>query len=166
VDRSVPAVLLVPPALPIAATVAGHHVAAVLAQDDRALVLVETGDTRTTVSLAAATPQDLDDLERTVRALIPADPADTLDRIVVWRRKTATGAAVHSNKLIELPEWSTIQRNYTAAVRAQLEPIMRLTPPVNHGRLLLWHGLPGTGKTNAALALLAQLVPEWQRSAT
>lgn len=154
VDRSVPAALLVPPAIPIVASIAGHHVAAVLAHDDRALVLVETGDTRTTVSLAAATPQELHELERTVRELIPTDPTDTLDRIVVWRRKTATGAAVHTNKLVELPTWDDIARNYPMSVRNQLEPIMRLTPPVDHGRLLLWHGLPGTGKTNAALALL------------
>jgi hypothetical protein len=138
----------------VVATIAGHHVAAALAHDDRTLVLVETGDTRTTISLLAATPQELHQLECTVRALVPSDPTDALDRIVVWRRKTATGAAVHTNQLVELPQWSDIQRNYTAAVRAQLEPIMRLTPPVNHGRLLLWHGLPGTGKTNAALALL------------
>lgn len=154
IDRSVPAAMLVPATLPVVATIAGHHVAAVLAHDDRALVLVETGDTRTTVSMLAATPQELAELERTVRALIPTDPTDALDRIVVWRRKSATGAAIHTNKLVELPRWQDISRNYPASVRSQLDPVMRLTPPVDHGRLLLWHGLPGTGKTNAALALL------------
>ena len=154
IDRSVPASLLLPPSLPVAATLSGHHVAAALAQDDRGLVLVETGDTRTTVSLLAATPDELGVLERTVRALVPADPTDALDRIVVWRRKSANGLAIHTNKLVELPEWDDIERNYPIAVRNQLDPIMRLTPPVDHGRLLLWHGLPGTGKTNAALALL------------
>lgn len=154
VDRSVPAMLLVPSGVPVVATVAGHHVAAVLAHDERTLVLVETVDTRTTISLLAATPQELGELERAVQALVPADPVDALDRIVVWRRKTATGAAVHTNKLLDLPEWADIERNYPTSVRTQLDPIMRLAPPVDHGRLLLWHGLPGTGKTNAALALL------------
>jgi hypothetical protein len=138
----------------VVATIAGNHVAAVLAHDDRTLVLIETGDSRTTVSLLAATPQELHELERAVRALVPADPTDALDRIAVWRRKTATGSPLLTNKLVELPEWADIARNSPASVRTQLEPIMQMTPPVDHGRLLLWHGLPGTGKTNAALSLL------------
>lgn len=154
VDRSIPAALLVPPSLPIVATIAGHHVAAVLAHDDHALALVETGDTRTTISLLAASREELAELEGTVRALVPADPTDALDRIVVWRRKAATGAAIHTNKLVELPAWGDIERNYPPSIRAPLSTIMGLTPPVDHGRLLLWHGLPGTGKTTAALALL------------
>jgi hypothetical protein len=153
-DRSVPAIPLIPPVLPVVATVAGRNVAAALAYDDRTLVLVESGNTRTTVSLAAATPEELHKLEHAVRELIPADPTDTLDRIAVWRRKSATGAAVLTNKLVELPTWNDITRNYPVSVRTQLEPIMGLRPPVDRGRLLLWHGLPGTGKTNAALALL------------
>jgi hypothetical protein len=125
-----------------------------MAHDDRTLVLVETGDTRTVISLLAATPDELGALEGTVRALVPADPTDALDAIVVWRRKAATGAAIHTNKLVELPQWSVIGRNYPQPMRRQLDTVMQLTPPVNNGRLLLWHGLPGTGKTNAALALL------------
>lgn len=136
------------------ATITGSNVAAVLACDDRTLVLVESGNTRTTVSLAAVTLRGLHELEREVRELIPADPTDALDRIAVWRRKTATGSAVLTNKVVELPAWDDIARNYPVSVRNQLKPIMGLTPPVDRGRLLLWHGLPGTGKTNAALALL------------
>jgi hypothetical protein len=154
VDRSVPASLLIPGSVPVVATVTGHHIAAAMAQDDRVLVLVETSDTRTDIGLLARTPEELRQLEHEVRALVPADPTDALDAIVVWRRKTATGAAIHTNKLIELPEWDDIANNYPDRVRSQLHQVMQLTPPVDNGRLLLWHGLPGTGKTNAALALL------------
>jgi hypothetical protein len=154
VNRSVPASLLVPASLPVVATIAGHHTAAALAHNDRTLVLVETHDTLTKVNLLAATPRELHELKARVETLIPSDPTDGMDRIVVWRRKAATGNAIHTDKLIELPEWDAIERNYPESVRAQLNGLMGLKPPVNDGRLLLWHGLPGTGKTTAALALL------------
>jgi hypothetical protein len=154
VDRSIPASHLIPRSLPVVATYTGHHVAAALAQDDHTLVLVETGDTRTEIGLLADTPDGLRRLEAEVRSLVPDDPTDDLDKIVVWRRRTATGAAFHTNQLVELPEWGSIARNYPEPVRRELERVMRLNPPLDNGRLLLWHGLPGTGKTTAALALL------------
>jgi hypothetical protein len=138
----------------VVATYSGHHIAAALAHNDQTLVLAETSDTRTELSLLARDQDRLRQLENAVRALIPADPSDNLDAIVVWRRKTSTGAAIHSNKLVELPDWGGIQANYPARVRADLERVMQVSPPVADGRLLLWHGLPGTGKTTAALALL------------
>jgi hypothetical protein len=55
---------------------------------------------------------------------------------------------------VDVPAWSAIERNYPRAVRDELAELF--TPdarPGAGGRLLLWHGEPGTGKTYALRAL-------------
>lgn len=54
---------------------------------------------------------------------------------------------------IEVPAWRQIADNYAASTQAALVPVMRGFVPGRGGRLILWHGLPGTGKTYAVRAL-------------
>jgi SpoVK/Ycf46/Vps4 family AAA+-type ATPase len=49
-----------------------------------------------------------------------------------------------------------IRHNYTATVSKRLEEIMKMKQPWNHGRLLIWYGDPGTGKTYAIRALMME----------
>ena len=49
--------------------------------------------------------------------------------------------------------WSAVRANYSAAAASALEQLMGLTPERLHGRLILLHGPPGTGKTTALRSL-------------
>lgn len=51
------------------------------------------------------------------------------------------------------PSWSEISKNYPVAVRARLDQLMATSRPEMTGKLILWHGAPGTGKTTALRAL-------------
>jgi hypothetical protein len=51
------------------------------------------------------------------------------------------------------PRWDEIERNYPVATTAALVPLLVDTWRPHAGRLLLWHGDPGTGKTHAVRAL-------------
>lgn len=55
---------------------------------------------------------------------------------------------------IELARWAEIAPNYVGDTRARLAGLMESSAPkTSDGRLLLWHGEPGTGKTFAIRAL-------------
>jgi hypothetical protein len=55
---------------------------------------------------------------------------------------------------IDVPTWGQVEPNYPSAVRETLDSLMGSDfKPGLGGRLLLWHGKPGTGKTWALRAL-------------
>jgi hypothetical protein len=53
---------------------------------------------------------------------------------------------------VEVGEWGELRGNYARQTAAGLAALMEIRRP-ERGRLLLWHGSPGTGKTHALRAL-------------
>lgn len=63
---------------------------------------------------------------------------------------------------IVVPSWDDIKLNYNFESRMNLEFLFNEFKPAFGGQLILWSGLPGTGKTYALRALLKQW-REWCR---
>lgn len=62
--------------------------------------------------------------------------------------------AVLSTRRVEAPAWEEVAGNYARRTAAGLGGLMSATDPAARGgRLILWHGVPGTGKTTAVRAL-------------
>jgi GNAT superfamily N-acetyltransferase len=121
---------------------------------DRQL-LVELYDDGSWVATAAGDDPDALDarLARLSAALRPvrATAVDGTARVRFWVL-TPFGPSPRTRTLDAAP-WDDVAENYPAAVRDQLEATIRAEGPPASGRLALWHGPPGTGKTHAIRAL-------------
>lgn len=82
----------------------------------------------------------------------PEDPADILPIDFSYE---CSGSPRLVRRRLLVPAWPEIRTNYTATVTEALDSLMEMRRPgENDGRLLLWHGPPGTGKTTAIRALM------------
>ena len=93
------------------------------------------------------------ELARLKELLPPAEarPAEVIN-VGFWYRGPQGAAKVQ--RALEAPSWVESAENYPAVTRQALEPSMSdLDAVIAGGRLLLWHGAPGTGKTSALRTL-------------
>ncbi|MGH9278541.1 MAG: DUF5925 domain-containing protein [Acidimicrobiales bacterium] len=111
---------------------------------------------RAQVTVAAVDPEQLAKAVTDIRARGPEDvpPPDTLE-IDFWFADRGCTRSV--TRRIDAPAWDEIRHHYPAVARRQVETLVAMRRPASTGRLLLWHGPPGTGKTTAIRAL----VREW-----
>lgn len=79
----------------------------------------------------------------------PKPREDKEEIIVNFKTKKTT-----FERRLATPKWDTVQANYPAAIREAIQPLfMEGNKLAGAGKLILWHGLPGTGKTYALRAL-------------
>ena len=96
-------------------------------------------------------------IEDLLRSLLPArsddDDGGTVEVRIWWSQPH--GGNLQVARTLNAPRWGDVGSNYCASARESIDELAALTPPVGGGRLLLFHGPPGTGKTHAALSLAA-----------
>jgi hypothetical protein len=73
-----------------------------------------------------------------------------------WMRGECGGDVRHRD--IEAPTFDEIAENYSAPVRGALRRLIELQAP-DRGRLILWRGEPGTGKSHALRAMARAWAP-------
>ena len=121
--------------------------------------VIRQGDT-VTLRLAAADPNTLDRAEHHLREQLPEPEPNSPHRVTLefsyWSERTRVSVTTRAVTVPTLPE---VKLNYSSVVRAKLERLASSFAPGPAGRLLLWHGAPGCGKTWALRALAS----EWRR---
>lgn len=104
------------------------------------------------VSVSAAGEEDLAKAVAEIRARCPVvEPRPATVPVEFWYR--AGDCLKNVKRRIDAPTWAEIAAHYGATVRAALSRLAAAGAPEAGGRLLLWHGPPGTGKTTAIRAL-------------
>jgi hypothetical protein len=106
-------------------------------------------------TLAARAPNLLDQPEKALLRLVPSDDAGAGqgDEVPITFWSGSEGLPRASTRRLLVPGWEEIRANYTAHTRDALTRLLSQAQPGREGQLLLWHGIPGTGKTFALRAL-------------
>jgi hypothetical protein len=93
-------------------------------------------------------------LLETCRQMIPVSErvADGTISVVFWSLGPNGPQSVR--RRVAVPRWGDVAINYHAPARTKIQKLIDLeTPDPAAGKLILWHGAPGTGKTWALRAL-------------
>ncbi len=135
----------------------GDEIEAFLRLPDGVLVLIDAGYENVRIDVAGRTRQQVEAAARRLRDRLHSEP-QLPDRISVafWMRDDSGGEVRHRE--IEAPAFPSIAQNYPATVRGRLEQLMAMRAPEG-GRLILWRGPPGTGKSHALRALARAWAP-------
>jgi hypothetical protein len=127
------------------------EVEAFLRLPDGELVLIDAGHGHVWIDVAARTRSAVTAAVARVQGLLASDaPGPERVSIAFWMRDESGGDVRHRE--IVAPRFATIAANYPVVVRRQLQRLIEVTSPA-HGRLILWRGAPGTGKSHALRAL-------------
>lgn len=150
--------LLPPDAEVVRSTSSDMHVVA-LAVSPRGTFVITTFPSATRVEISAGSPELLASLAEEVRTRFPKpDTAGTIS-LRTWRLNQCNDTALNDDRRIAAPRWAEVARNYPKTVRAEIEELLAIERPETTGKLILWHGEPGTGKTTALRALLREWEP-------
>jgi hypothetical protein len=131
----------------VRASADGDELEALVRLEDGGLVLLDYGYGSLAVEVAAPARATVTAaLARLRGALATPEPGEDDVPFAFWaqgkvRRRDVAAA-----------EWAELRHNYAAATAAGVDALTTVREP-ERGRLILWHGAPGTGKTHALRAL-------------
>lgn len=96
-------------------------------------------------------------LQKLIEHLAPLRRRAQASQEGVWAgfsRMDNQGDVLRRIHFLRCPHWDEIRANYPPGPRRDLERLLALKDPWSLGRLIIWHGPPGTGKTYALRALM------------
>lgn len=121
--------------------------------DTGILYLLQTGTNTVWVYVSGDSPEETADwIQKFSEGCPPVQNKDDVDHVQVnfWM---LTNTPLSVPRSLEVFHWDEVKRNYPDRVNEQLDELFHSTPPEVGGKLVLWHGDPGGGKTSAIKAL-------------
>jgi len=130
-------------------------------KSDDSLVMVEQEPGSISFSVASSTEKLVDKNFNKIKSLIPeAKVTEDKPRVDFWFR--GPSGAERIIRRLEMPKFKDIRDNYETGTSSSLSKLISIDPREIirsiGGKLLLFHGVPGTGKTFA----IRSLIREWR----
>lgn len=122
-------------------------------------VHVRGRDEEAQLTVAAATQAGVDEIVGEFRETFAEREEETAEDLVPVRFSWYSSGSRTKRREIESPSWSDVAQNYPGTTRDALESLHSYTRQAGGGRLLLFHGEPGTGKTTAVRSLTRAWAP-------
>ena len=135
------------------------QVEALLRLDTGELALVDVNHGEILIEVGAATRTAAATAGATLRRELAVEPQPQSDQLSVAFWMNAQRRPEVRHRQIEAPDLGEIATNYEAGVAAGLTKLAGMRAP-ERGRLILWRGAPGTGKSHA-LRALARAWSDW-----
>lgn len=135
----------------------GDEVEALLRLPGAEIALLDAGHGDVSVDVAGTTRAAADAAAATLRRMLATEAPDP-DRVSIafWMQGGCGGEVRHRE--IEAPAFTAIAQNYPGPVAAAVQQLSAMRTPAR-GRLILWRGAPGTGKSHALRALARGWAP-------
>ena len=129
----------------------------VLAEAEGVAVHVDVGNWGTFVRVAGATTEIAQEVGEWLRGRLDSADIDRVD-VLIWNGSSSGGS--YGKRMLSARRWMNIENNYPLHTRTSLYSLMQHRKPEHgDGGLILFHGEPGTGKTNAIRALMTEWAP-------
>jgi hypothetical protein len=131
-------------------------------EDSLVIVTREWGDEWTVYTAVRNAPQAERWMASFGSLLFPHPPPPPVTRpdnvvpVMFWMQNPMNGGAYARRRDITVQHWEEVAPNYPEATRTGLGELMSLDEPGAAGKLILFHGPPGTGKTRAILSLISE----------
>lgn len=158
INRAVAPISLLPDDAEIERSVTTDSSVVALARCPRGSLLLSVLARSASVLVSARTDDIAKSIIDCVRHRAPTSPVSGTVPVRTWFL-TGHEFARSNDQHLEAPAWHEIARNYPPGVRDELEQLMTVERPTKSGKLILWHGEPGTGKTTALRALMREWEP-------
>jgi hypothetical protein len=135
----------------------GNEIEALLHLPGDRIAFVDVDYGTVTIEVAGAEHSKVQAIGSELRTrLASSTPAPDGISVAFWIRGEQGGDVRHRE--IDAPKLEQIASNYSADVRDALERLAAIRAP-ERGRLILWRGEPGTGKSHALRALVRAWAP-------
>lgn len=129
----------------------------VVLKNDEYALNIHYGIKKVHIDLAGIDSTILDKIYNQLIGLFP--PYEEIDgRVHVNFWNNSKNGPINNIRPIAIPKWEEIEHNYAAKTKKALKELFKDFRPSSGGQLILWHGVPGTGKTFA----LRALCEEWK----
>lgn len=129
-----------------------HQTSTIFDIETDAAALIECSNGNTSVSIAAHSNEKLEEIAEKFFGWLPTKEISKDEvRVKFWFN--TTGGPNNYTRKITTPQWQAISENYPDSTNKLLSDLMEYTPDEESGKLIIWRGQPGTGKTFALRAL-------------